>query len=533
MTTDDWVIFAPYSFTFTCDVDGDATQHSYPRSTDGNFNTPMQVTAVTQDTFTVNVGTSAPSVHTFISAAPNAVIHTSQQSQGYHARINLQANKTFLQQDVVSYLNANYFTFDGDKCSRDTGFILDAVKRDIATGSNYHSVYTGLAYRSGTLGAQVVITEQLNETIGAVNYIRDEIAVGLTGAELTRSNAAFNEITDILANGLGSADPYNFGTNSASAATLDARTILQLNRTFMIAEATAYVAANYPDLEYDVAKCERDTGFIIDAASWDIQHGSNVASANNAKFYFEHAVATLGADEVIPTADTFEHIAEVAFKIVRDQAVIPTAGNAETQDLSQSDIGLLTASKVRNLINITATAIKDSRALLVPEFVEPVVESGYSSAVVWINGQRTRLQDDVIDEYLIPTFNGLPYNQAKCFRDVGYILDAVSKDIEYGGNASTLEAIQYYFEGAYGVSLDDGTGIINQVNILPLEQREPTKLAFQHLADASQQVVRNVVVTPQSGNAEAQNTSGTAVTVATQLILYTTSWKPLQSQWIN
>ena len=515
LTTDDWVIFAPYSFTFTCDVDGDATQHSYPRSTDGNFNTPMQVTAVTQDTFTVNVGTSAPSIHTFISAAPNAVIHTSQQSQGYHARINLQANKTFLQQDVVSYLNANYFTFDGDKCSRDTGFILDAVKRDIATGSNYHSVYTGLAYRSGTLGAQVVITEQLNETIGAVNYIRDEIAAGLTGAELTRSNAAFNEITDILANGLGSADPYNFGTNSASAATLDARTILQLNRTFMIAEATAYVAANYPDLEYDVAKCERDTGFIIDAASWDIQHGSNVASANNAKFYFEHAVATLGADEVIPTADTFEHIAEVAFKIVRDQAVIPTAGNAETQDLSQSDIGLLTASKVRNLINITATAIKDSRALLVPEFVEPVVESGYSSAVVWINGQRTRLQDDVIDEYLIPTFNGLPYNQAKCFRDVGYILDAVSKDIEYGGNASTLEAIQYYFEGAYGVSLDDGTGIINQVNILPLEQREPTKLAFQHLADASQQVVRNVVVTPQSGNAEAQNTSGTAVTVAT------------------
>ena len=237
LTTDDWVIFAPYSFTFTCDVDGDATQHSYPRSTDGNFNTPMQVTAVTQDTFTVNVGTSAPSVHTFISAAPNAVIHTSQQSQGYHARINLQANKTFLQQDVVSYLNANYFTFDGDKCSRDTGFILDAVKRDIATGSNYHSVYTGLAYRSGTLGAQVVITEQLNETIGAVNYIRDEIAVGLTGAELTRSNAAFNEITDILANGLGSADPYNFGTNSASAATLDARTILQLNRTFMIAES--------------------------------------------------------------------------------------------------------------------------------------------------------------------------------------------------------------------------------------------------------------------------------------------------------
>jgi len=516
LTTDDWVIFAPYSFTFTCDLDGNATQHSYPRVGDANYNTPMQVTSVpTADTFVVNAGVGAGGNHTFVSVTPNAVTKVTTNSQGQYARQTIQANKAFMQQDVISYLNANYFTFDGEKCSRDTGLILDAVKRDIVSGSNYHAVYTGLAYRSGALGTETVITDQLVQTTSAINYLKSEIGAGLSGAELTRSNTAFDEIIDILNNGTGNADPYNFGTNSVSANALNARVILQLNRAFLIAEATAYVAATYPDLEYDVAKCERDTGFLIDAASWDIQHGSNVASGNNAKFYFDHAVSQLGADEVIPTANTFAHLAEIAFQIVRDRLVVPTTGNAEVQDQSQPDLGLTLASQVRNLMNITATAIGDSRDLLVPEAVEPVVETGYSDALVWINGQRARLQDDVIDVHLIPTFNGLPYKQDKCYRDVGLILDAVSKDIEYGGNASTIEAINYYFEGALGVDLKDGEPIINQVNILPLEQRVPTKLAFQHLADIADDIVRNVAVSPQGGNSIVQDTSGNAVNVAT------------------
>ena len=515
LTTDDWVMFAPYSFVFTCDLDSNATQHAYPRVGDANFNTPMQITAVTTDTFTVNVGTGTGGIHTFISAQDNAVIHTSQNSQGYHARINLQANKSFLQQDVLSFLNANYFTFDGAACSRDTGFILDAVKRDIATGSNYHSRYTGLAYRSGAIGADIVISEQLTETVSAINYLKTEVASGLSGGELTRSNAAFAEIIDVLNNGIGAADPIDFGTSTASAAANNSRIILQANRAFIIAEAQAYLAVNFPNHVYDVAACERDTGFLVDAASWDMQHGSNIASGENASFYFENAVTQLAANEKLPTATTFEHLAEVAFQIIRNKTVIVTTGNVETQVQSQPDLGLPNASKARNLMNITADAIRDDRRLLVPEYVEPVVESGYSDALIWINGQRTRLQDDVIDEHLIPTFNGLPYSATKCARDVGFILDAVSKDIEYGGNASTLETVRFYFYGALGVALDDGTPVIEQLNTLPEAQREPTKLAFQHLADVSEQVIKNVTITPQSGNIVSQNTSGTPVNNAT------------------
>ena len=49
---------APNSLTFTCDKDGNATQHTYPRVTDPAYNTALNIDATTSDSITVNVGVS-------------------------------------------------------------------------------------------------------------------------------------------------------------------------------------------------------------------------------------------------------------------------------------------------------------------------------------------------------------------------------------------------------------------------------------------------------------------------------------------
>ena len=49
---------APNSLTFTCDKDGNATQHTYPRVTDPAYNTAINIDAATSTTITVNVGVS-------------------------------------------------------------------------------------------------------------------------------------------------------------------------------------------------------------------------------------------------------------------------------------------------------------------------------------------------------------------------------------------------------------------------------------------------------------------------------------------
>ena len=60
--------------TFTCATDNNATDHLYPRSTDPASTKILTITAVTTDTFTVNVGTSSDtSTHTFKSAVTNAI----------------------------------------------------------------------------------------------------------------------------------------------------------------------------------------------------------------------------------------------------------------------------------------------------------------------------------------------------------------------------------------------------------------------------------------------------------------------------
>ena len=60
--------------TFTCATDSNGSLHPYPRSTDPASNKILTITAVTSDTFTVNVGTSSDtSTHTFHSAVANSI----------------------------------------------------------------------------------------------------------------------------------------------------------------------------------------------------------------------------------------------------------------------------------------------------------------------------------------------------------------------------------------------------------------------------------------------------------------------------
>ena len=61
------------------------------------------------------------------------------------ARLQLQRNRDFIIEEVQGYLQDRYYVFDGDKCKADLGFILDAVKADILTGSNYNSIYAGIS----------------------------------------------------------------------------------------------------------------------------------------------------------------------------------------------------------------------------------------------------------------------------------------------------------------------------------------------------------------------------------------------------
>ena len=70
----DRIRFATNSLTFTCGLDNNQTQHTYPRVGDPSEGAWHTIDAVTANTFTVFVGTSSDtSTHTFVSATTTAV----------------------------------------------------------------------------------------------------------------------------------------------------------------------------------------------------------------------------------------------------------------------------------------------------------------------------------------------------------------------------------------------------------------------------------------------------------------------------
>ena len=239
------------------------------------------------------------------------------------------------------------FEFDTVKCGRDTGYILDGIIYDVALGTNYKSVYNGIAYQRAT-GAYL-IGNQKAQTVLAIQKGKTEVAalteIADSATALARSNAGFDEIIDIINNGVVSATEP--GVNSADALTFpapatlpttdadDAAIRLQNNRAFLAAEVVAYVNANTPPAGFNSAKCLRDAGFIVDALTYDVLYGGNSATVINARAYIDANVVQLPEAQRVATAAAYAHLATVVAAVVTDAtgvtSLTPTTGNASVQ----------------------------------------------------------------------------------------------------------------------------------------------------------------------------------------------------------
>lgn len=304
--------------------------------------------------------------------------------------------------------NTSYYTVPdySEKCSRDAGYILDSVKRDVVTGSNYNSIFAGLAYTSGTVSTNKVLNDQLEKTIDGFTFLKEEVAKLLTGNALSRSNSSFDEIFDIMKNGRNSADAYNFGTASVGTNETNARIGLQLNRTFLQSEIKAWVEENYSENVYvDSNKCFRDAGYLIDAISFDIQHGSNCATQDVIRLYFENSLSVLPEDQRSPTASSWLRLGSVAESVLLKNTVLKTSGNNIDQitdgfTQTSSDV----AQRVQDLFSLISSIILGNSLELLPGLVDPdydsVTATGYDSEFVSafnsIDSSKTALQGQVV-----------------------------------------------------------------------------------------------------------------------------------------
>jgi hypothetical protein len=320
----------------------------------------------------------------------------SQEASGLrNARNILLDAKSKLQVDTIDFLNETYpdLDFNQFKCSRDVGYIIDAVADDLVLNTNYKSRLAGISYRRAS--ASVVISEQLTETIAAINFVKTQmlsllaVNYAITDTEYTRTAANFNIVIAGINNSAPTLvfnDPTGVTANIANAAD-----ILQANKNFLIEEGIAYIAENYPDLTYDQTKCRQDIAFIVDAVTYDILYNGNSQTADAADEYYSSGTLQIDSSEKTATVATFNYIKSVASSCVTNTAVAALNGTA-TQ-------------------NTTLTAASSAEALLVTQLfniVVNIIENAYTS-VITLEESAPEIADNVVvtfHQYSLITASG-------------------------------------------------------------------------------------------------------------------------------
>ena len=165
----------------------------------------------------------------------------------------------------------------------------------------------------------LAIASQKTQTIAGLTRIKniiDELVVNGSitktpanplnpNTSLTASNGTtgtllqglIDDVIYVINNGTLKSDLPTINANGTATTTgvlYNAAVILAANKEFLKQEITAYVTATYPapGFVYDIATCQRDMGYIVDALIYDITRGGN-----------EHSVYAGIAHWVQPTND--------------------------------------------------------------------------------------------------------------------------------------------------------------------------------------------------------------------------------------
>jgi hypothetical protein len=437
------------------------------------------------------------------STASQNVINTKNQ---------LIANRAFVKSEITSYIDSNLtgYTYGSTvqtKCERDIEFITRAAAMDAALGTNYNAVTAGLAYQRAN--SNYVISNQNLQTIAGIEKSQSE-ALALTSDSTfeTRYQSAITEVIDIIRNGSTSTEdaanalvfPTPTGTSQDN---VDAKDQLVANRAFIKAEITAWIntqiSSNFSPFigfSYDEAKCARDVGFIVDALCHDILYGGNWATVRAAEAYFVGSTGQLGAGQAAGTSAAYVRLKNIVAQIVQEQTVTVSSGNTLTQNTASGGATSTEADTLRNLIDIIINVIDAGNTSGLPSITYPSIswtdaniQADHGAVIAALSTIKS-----TVSTYITNSFVGFTYDSAKCSRDVGYLVDALTYDILYGGNSASVAAAKAYFVGA--------------VSQLGAGQKEVTVYAYKHLSNILGRIIQGIEITKSTGNVETQLGTG-------------------------
>ena len=457
-------------------------------------------------------------------AAPEVYKSTGPDAAFVSAEILMQANRRFIQEDTVNYVNnlVKAFPYSKMACKRDVGLIVDSIATDLLypTSNRSQSTFSGLQYwTQGTYTSDIL--SQIGPTIDSIAYLKElslkiirnitptddlvnryQSAVpqvtSLTPASAVEAaiiSADFDVVLEILrGNKRGWSDriiPNGIETNLQGVK--NAYNLLIANKNYMIAEVLAYINAVHPDITINTSTYTSDITFVTNSIAFDLRNGGNRQAVQAGLSYFRSLSTSSIHGQETQTIVAFNRIKNIIAGIMTGTQVVPTTGTTISQVISAStatavevDYVQSSISTITNIIIYGASTAETLTSVGLTATTTTSVVNGFNL----LKANRSFIVDDVVN-FVDWTYNqgSFNYNEEKCFRDTGLLVDAVSQDILLGGNAKSIEAGLGYWVGNYNYV----TG-----------QETTTTMAINHARDIALQIIANTPVAVQTGTEIAQ-----------------------------
>ena len=295
--------------------------------------------------------------------------------------------------------------------------------------------------------------------------------------------------------------------------------LLESNKGFIQDQTIEYVNSTYL-FSYNETKCRRDLQFIIKGIATDIALGTNYFGRQAALSYRRPNSAYVLSDQITQTIGALNFAKGETNTVLQSDTAIQTKNITEWNDI----IDVISNGEANVDDIVWPTTVNDDDKDAAKKLIDDNITFIQNETVAWITAQSR--------DAIAPFTSGFNYDQAKCKRDIGFLLQALQFDLLFGGNSATSDVARSYWVGldsqiptqqAQHVAAFNKIKDLLVQNILTkniLTTQEKYQLDFSQIADEE---------TPAASAARLAEVEA-LITIVNEVIQYGTNYLPLRQE---